>query len=374
MLATLTLSSVLVADKRNKSFTITIPITCKTERENKIIDTSVLLDSGAGGRFMHPDYAQKHNILLHKLRYPIIPKNVDGTENKIGKITHFTWIRTEIDRQLYLERLLICNIGSSDIIFGLPWFQEYNPSINWKTGEIEMPKRTREITKEYYVKNQRRKKETSIPITTINKPSLKETITGRNKEETVIPTVSSTALQENIRQRESDINQNWRKKFIKRKEEEAEIRKEEEAEITIVHPEITTIFIKSPHEIYPMAQQLKKEIDTRLRRKPTMEEIIDEDDHRNYTQNPLPPDVTTIIEVNENHIQDPLLSNITTPTDVNEIDTKLEEEFVLGFIQNENTTDLWINKTNVSTELAKKENKKKENKTLEEMVPSELID
>src|SRR5277367_5938152 len=70
---------------------------------------------------------------------PSSPRNVDGTENKIGKITHFTWIRTEIDGQLYLERLWICNIGSSDIIFGLPWFQEYNPSINWKTGRINMP-------------------------------------------------------------------------------------------------------------------------------------------------------------------------------------------------------------------------------------------
>src|SRR5277367_657913 len=172
-LRTLILSSVLVADFGNKSFTITIPITCKTEKENKIVETSVLLDTGAGGLFMHPRYAKKHHIRLHKLRIPITPRNVDGTENLIGKITHSTWIRTRIDRRLCLERLLICNIGSSDIIFGLPWFKEHNPSINWKTGEIKMPKHTTETIKEYYAKNQRRKKEiTPLNTTVIETPEI----------------------------------------------------------------------------------------------------------------------------------------------------------------------------------------------------------
>ena len=98
---------------------------------------------------MHPRYAKEHHIRLHKLRIPIIPRNVDGTENLIGKITHSTWIQTKINGRLCLERLLICNIGSSDIIFGLPWFKEYNPSIDWKTGEIKMPKHTTETIKEY---------------------------------------------------------------------------------------------------------------------------------------------------------------------------------------------------------------------------------
>ena len=42
-------------------------------------------------------------------------------------------------------------------------------------------------------------------------------------------------------------------------------------------------------------------------------------------------------------------------------------------MQSENTADVWINKTNIATELAKKETEKKEKKTLEEMVPQELM-
>src|SRR5271156_6565523 len=161
-------------------------------------------------------------------------------------------------------------------------------------------------------------------------------------------TASSSTLQVNINPRESDENPNWRKKFIKRKEDKQEI--------TIVHPEITTIFIKKPEDIAIIAQQLKDEIDMKLRKtsasfpKPTIEEIVDEDSHKNHTQNPLPSDETILLEVKP-------------------IELENEEEIVQAYLQSENIADLWINKTNVSTELAKKENEKKEKKTLEQMVP-----
>src|SRR5271155_4927689 len=347
----LTLSSVLVADFGNKSFTVTIPITCKTERENKIVETQVLLDTGAGGLFMHPQYAKKNNILLYKLPIPIIPRNVDGTKNQIGKITYFTWIRTEINGRKCLELLLICNIGSSDIIFGLPWFQEYNPLINWRSGRVRIPQHTTETVKEYYRKNQRRKKETTIPVRTDSKLSRKEMSPRKNREED--QTASSTTLHANIWQRESDENPNWRKKFVKRREEREEI--------TIVHPEITTVFIKKPEDISIVVQQLKKAVETRLQKKSTpqpykstIEEIIDEDIHKNHTQNPLPNDETTLIEAIE-------------------IDIENEEELLINYIQGEDTADLWVNKMNIATELAKKDAEKKEEKTLEQMVPRELM-
>ena len=120
----------------NTSLTVNLPIKSKTEIGNKIVETNILLDTGAGGMFMNQEYAKRHEIILHKLRWPITPQNVDGTQNQAGKITHFTWIQTEINGRKYLERLLISNIGSSDIIFGLPWFKECNPLIDWNTGKF----------------------------------------------------------------------------------------------------------------------------------------------------------------------------------------------------------------------------------------------
>src|SRR5271156_5326227 len=166
-------------------------------------------------------------------------------------------------------------------------------------------------------------------------------------------TASSSTLQVNINPRESDENPNWRKNIIKRKEEKQEI--------TILHPEIITILIKKPEDIAIIAQQLKDEIDTKLQKtstsfpKPTIEEIVDEDSHKNHTQNPLPSDETILLEVKT-------------------IELENEEEIIQTYLQSENIADLWINKTNVSTELAKKENEKKEKKTLEQMVPPQLIE
>src|SRR5271156_1888545 len=164
---------------------------------------------------------------------------------------------------------------------------------------------------------------------------------------------SSTILHANIRQRESDENPNWRKKFAKRREEEDEI--------TIVHPEITTVLIKKPEDILIVAQQLKKEVEARLQKKstsrsyrPTIEEIIDEDIHMNHTQNPLSSDETTLLQAIETYIDN-------------------KDELLIAYVQSENIADLWVNKTNIATELAKKDAEKKETKTLEEMIPSELL-
>ena len=70
MLGSLTLStilsSVLVANMGNTSLTVNFPIK-NAKRGNKIVETNILLDTGAGGMFINQEYAKKHGIVLHKL-------------------------------------------------------------------------------------------------------------------------------------------------------------------------------------------------------------------------------------------------------------------------------------------------------------------
>ena len=72
-----------------------------------------------------------------------------------------------------------------------------------------------------------------------------------------------------------------------------------------------------------------------MEQQPKVEEIVDEEENKNHTNNPIEEDKNTIL------IE--LLEEIT-----------------------------WINKTNVATELAIEENEKKEEKTDKEMVPEEF--
>lgn len=74
-----------------------------------------------------PRYALKHELEVH---------NVDGTPNKIGKITHYTKIIITIGRRTNWETFYLARLGQQKIILGLPWFRENNPDIDWITGQI----------------------------------------------------------------------------------------------------------------------------------------------------------------------------------------------------------------------------------------------
>jgi len=142
---------------------------CKTTQENKTVEAQILLDTGAGGLFMNSAYAKKHNFLLYSLKQPITPRNVDGTPNSQGKITHYTWIRHRIGSIWLLEWLLVTGIGTHNIIFGLPWFQKYQPIVNWTSGKITIDKEPCQLQIKYWKTDQIRRAEIKdAPTTTIN--------------------------------------------------------------------------------------------------------------------------------------------------------------------------------------------------------------
>ena len=64
-------------------------------------------------------------------------RNIDGNVNKTGMITSYLDLKVKIDRQILDEQLLVTGLGNQRIILGFPWLNEYNPDINWKTGEFK---------------------------------------------------------------------------------------------------------------------------------------------------------------------------------------------------------------------------------------------
>jgi hypothetical protein len=69
---------------------------------------------------------------MKKLKYPIEVFNVDGTPNKRGTITKYTWLELTINRQTQTHNLLVTGLGKQKVILGYPWFKQTNPDINWK--------------------------------------------------------------------------------------------------------------------------------------------------------------------------------------------------------------------------------------------------
>ena len=121
---------------------IPLPILCESQRNEKTVETQTLINSGAGGNFLHHDFANKHRINLLPLDTPIIPWNFNGTLNIGGKITHYVYVDILFDDQKIGTKLLVTNIGKNDLILGLPWLKENNLQINWKTERMELTKLT----------------------------------------------------------------------------------------------------------------------------------------------------------------------------------------------------------------------------------------
>ena len=52
------------------------------------VTVKVLLDSGTIEMFMNRKIAAKYRFRLQKLERPVVVRNMDGTNNSIGAITH----------------------------------------------------------------------------------------------------------------------------------------------------------------------------------------------------------------------------------------------------------------------------------------------
>ena len=119
-----------------ESNSLSIPILIKCAEENKTVEILGLIDSGAGGKFIDQNYAKTLGLETKLLNKPITARNVDGTENKQGKITNYVDLDLTINGRTVKTQLLISGLGKQKIILGFPWLNENNPDIDWKTGRF----------------------------------------------------------------------------------------------------------------------------------------------------------------------------------------------------------------------------------------------
>ncbi|EGN99437.1 hypothetical protein SERLA73DRAFT_53790 [Serpula lacrymans var. lacrymans S7.3] len=89
--------------------------------KQKTIRTKALIDSGATDDFMDTKFAIRHRLPLQKLPTPITCKNVDGTTNKNGKITHCTYQRTDAGGQNRFTKFLLPGLDGEDVLLGFSW-------------------------------------------------------------------------------------------------------------------------------------------------------------------------------------------------------------------------------------------------------------
>jgi len=86
---------------------------------HKSVTVKALLDSGATGMFMDKRMAAKHGFRLQKLERPIMVRNVDGTNNSRGAITHQVEVNIYYKSHVERMRMDVYDLGKTDVILGM---------------------------------------------------------------------------------------------------------------------------------------------------------------------------------------------------------------------------------------------------------------
>ena len=102
-----------------------------------VINTTAV-DYGADVSCIDWGFVRKNKITTEQLTCPISLRNADRSINARGKILFITPLFFKIGGLTQKVCFYVMNCGSENIILGLPWLKEANPSIDWKKETLSL--------------------------------------------------------------------------------------------------------------------------------------------------------------------------------------------------------------------------------------------
>ena len=114
-----------------------IPITLSSFKGTA--EEIALIDSSATENFIDQDTIEKLKLGTKKLETPVGLRNIDGTFNKSGQITHYLDLLVSRGNKKSTEHFYVTNLGSDQMILGYPWLQTFNPNIDWPSCKLIGP-------------------------------------------------------------------------------------------------------------------------------------------------------------------------------------------------------------------------------------------
>ncbi len=98
-----------------------------------------LVDSGTMENFIDQDTIKKLKLGTKKLETPVGLRNINGTFNKSGQITHYLDLLVSHGNKKSTERFYVTNLRSDRMILRYPWLRTFNPDINWPSCKLIGP-------------------------------------------------------------------------------------------------------------------------------------------------------------------------------------------------------------------------------------------
>jgi len=95
------------------------------------VTINAMVDSGATEDFIDREVRNKHGIKMIKAKNPTKIYLADGKSCARGPVTHMTKLPIDISSHRELATFQVANPQNHEVILGMPWLREYNPTIDW---------------------------------------------------------------------------------------------------------------------------------------------------------------------------------------------------------------------------------------------------
>jgi len=100
-------------------------------------DKRILVDLGATDNFIHPKFVKQLRVGMQELEHLMKIWNINGTTNRVGRLTHFVDLLVQTKGQERKMRFLVTDLGVEDVILGYPWLSTFKPQFSWKDAMVD---------------------------------------------------------------------------------------------------------------------------------------------------------------------------------------------------------------------------------------------
>jgi len=95
-----------------------------------------MIDLGATEDFIDREVCNKHGIKMIKAKNPREIYLADGKPSAMGPVTHMTKVPMDISSHRELGTCQVANLQNHQVILGMTWLREHNPTIDWNDKRI----------------------------------------------------------------------------------------------------------------------------------------------------------------------------------------------------------------------------------------------
>jgi len=104
--------------------------------EKESVTINAMIDSGVTEDFIDREICNKHGIKMIKAKNPREIYLADGKPSAMGPVTHMTKVPMDISSHRELATFQVANLQNHEVILGMPWLKEHNPTIDWNDKRI----------------------------------------------------------------------------------------------------------------------------------------------------------------------------------------------------------------------------------------------